>query len=202
MGLGATVGADLLAVPFPKMILSMAQAISKGQMALDMASLQTLKVLANTKFDFIPEFTEVLTPKPLPPVSIGGGQTVTPTGVNVDFTKSPAVKLTMIQAGILPTFYQFTESIIEVKMSISSKVESQSEFEFGASLEVSADFLFGSATFSSHVNYKTSNTYSYSAEGSSLLRTTLKPTPPPGRMMPKFITVNALVQPPVITTSE
>ncbi|PYS44968.1 MAG: hypothetical protein DMF71_01575 [Acidobacteria bacterium] len=64
MGLGATVGADLLAVPFPKMILSMAQAISKGQMALDMASLQTLKVLANTKFDFIPEFTEVLTPKP------------------------------------------------------------------------------------------------------------------------------------------
>ena len=129
MGLGATVGADLLAVPFPKMILSMAQAISKGQMALDMASLQTLKVLANTKFDFIPEFTEVLTPKPLPPVSIGGGQTVTPTGVNVEFTKSPAVKLTMIQAGILPTFYQFTESIIEVKMSISSKVESQSEFE-------------------------------------------------------------------------
>jgi hypothetical protein len=201
MGLGATVGADLLAVPFPKMILSMAQAISKGQMALDLASLNTLKVLANTKFDYIPEFTEVLTPKPLP-VSIPGGGSVTATGVNVEFTKSPAVKLTMIQAGILPTFYQFTESIIEVKMSISSKAETQSEFEFGASLEVSADFLFGSATFSSHVNYKTSNTYSYSAEGSSLLRTTLKPTPPPGRLMPKFITVNALVQPPVITTSE
>jgi hypothetical protein len=201
MGLGATVGADLLAVPFPKMILSMAQAISKGQMALDLASLNTLKVLANTKFDYIPEFTEVLTPKPLP-VRIPGGGSVTATGVNVEFTKSPAVKLTMIQAGILPTFYQFTESIIEVKMSISSKAETQSEFEFGASLEVSADFLFGSATFSSHVNYKTSNTYSYSAEGSSLLRTTLKPTPPPGRLMPKFITVNALVQPPVITTSE
>jgi hypothetical protein len=201
MGLGATVGADLLAVPFPKMILSMAQAIAKGQMALDMASLQTLKVLANSKFDYIPEFTEVLTPKTITGVSMPGGLPP-PTGVDVTFTKSPAVKLTMIQAGILPTFYQFTESIIEVKMSISSKAETQSEFEFGASLEVSADFFFGSATFSSHVNYKTSNTYSYSAEGSSLLRTTLKPTPPPGRMMPKFITVNALVQPPVITTSE
>ena len=31
MGLGATVGADLLAVPFPKMVLSLAQAIAKGQ---------------------------------------------------------------------------------------------------------------------------------------------------------------------------
>jgi hypothetical protein len=201
MGLGATVGADLLAVPFPKMVLSLAQAIAKGQMALDLASLNTLKVLANTKFDFIPEFTEVLTPKPLPPIVTPGG-TVTPTGVDVTFTKSPAVKLTMIQAGILPTFYQFTESIIEVKMSISSKAETSSEFEFGASVEASADFFFGSASFSSHVNYKSSNTYSYSAEGSSLLRTTLKPTPPPGRMMPKFITVNALVTPPVITTSE
>src|SRR5204862_4824066 len=54
MGLGATVGADLLAVPFPKMVLSLAQAIAKGQTALDVASLNTLKVLANTEFDYIP----------------------------------------------------------------------------------------------------------------------------------------------------
>jgi hypothetical protein len=108
----------------------------------------------------------------------------------------------MLQAGILPTFYQFTESIIEVKMSISSKTESESEFEFGASAEVSAGFLFASGTFSSHVNYKTTNKYSYSVEGSSLLRTTLKPSPPPTRMMPRFILVNALVNPPTVTTSE
>jgi hypothetical protein len=190
------VGQDLLDVPFPKMVLSLAQAISKGQMALDLASLNTLKVLAKTKFDWVPEVTEVLTPNPM---TVGG---VTVTGVNVTATESPAIQLSMIQAGILPTFYQFTESIIEVKMSISSKTESQSEFEFGAEASVSGGFLFASGSFSSHVNYKTSNKYSYSVEGSSLLRTTLKPTPPPTRVMPKFITVNALVSPPTVTTSE
>jgi hypothetical protein len=196
MGLGATVGADLLAVPFPKMVLSLAQAIAKGQTALDQASLNTLKVLAKTKFDYIPELTEVLTPHDI----TAGGTTVT--GVDVDLIAPRALKMTMLQAGIVPTFYQFTESVIEVKMTISSKVESQSEFEFGLETEASAGFLFASGSVSSHVNFKTSNTYSYSAEGSSLLRTTLKPTPPPARMMPRFITVNALVQPPTVTFSE
>jgi hypothetical protein len=196
MGLGATVGADLLAVPFPKMVLSLAQAIAKGQTALDQASLNTLKVLAKTKFDYIPELTEVLTPHDIN----AGGTTVT--GVDVDLIAPRALKMTMLQAGIVPTFYQFTESVIEVKMTISSKVESQSEFEFGLETEASAGFLFASGSVSSHVNFKTSNTYSYSAEGSSLLRTTLKPTPPPARMMPRFITVNTLVQPPTVTFSE
>ncbi|MGH3052202.1 MAG: hypothetical protein ACRDM8_04485 [Gaiellaceae bacterium] len=197
MGLGATVGADLLAVPFPKMVLSLAQAIAKGQLALDQASLNTLKVLAKTKFDYIPEITEVLSPSE--DINAGG---VTVTGVDVELITPRALKLTLLQAGIVPTFYQFTESVIEVKMSISSKVESQSEFEFGIETEASAGFLFASGSVSSHVNFKTSNTFSYSAEGSSLLRTTLKPTPPPSRMMPRFITVNTLVQPPTVTFSE
>jgi hypothetical protein len=196
MGLGATVGADLLAVPFPKMVLSLAQAIAKGQTALDKASLGTLKVLAKTKFDYIPEITEVLTPFDIN----AGGTTVT--GVDVELVVPRALKMTMLQAGIVPSFYQFTETVIEVKMSISSKVESESEFEFGIETEASAGFLFASGSVSSHVNFRTQNTYSYSAEGSSLLRTTMKPTPPPARMMPRFITVNALVQPPVVTFSD
>jgi hypothetical protein len=196
MGLGATVGADLLAVPFPKMVLSLAQAIAKGQTALDKASLGTLKVLAKTKFDYIPEITEVLTPVDI----TAGGTTVT--GVDVELVVPRALKMTMLQAGIVPSFYQFTETVIEVKMSISSKVESESEFEFGIETEASAGFLFASGSVSSHVNFRTQNTYSYSAEGSSLLRTTMKPTPPPARMMPRFITVNALVQPPVVTFSD
>ena len=190
-------GSDLLAVPFPKMVLSLAQAIAKGQLALDQASLNTLKVLAKTKFDYIPEITEVLSPSE--DINAGG---VTVTGVDVELITPRALKLTLLQAGIVPTFYQFTESVIEVKMSISSKVESQSEFEFGIETEASAGFLFASGSVSSHVNFKTSNTFSYSAEGSSLLRTTLKPTPPPARMMPRFITVNTLVQPPTVTFSE
>jgi hypothetical protein len=197
MGIGETVGADLLATPMPAMVLSLAQAIAKGQTALDIASLNTLKVLASTNFDYVPEITEVIEPKR----TYDAGQGITVTGVDARLIPVQTASLTLLQAGITPTFYQFTESIIEVKMSISSKVSSQSEFEFGLETKAEGGFLFASASMSAHVNFKTSNTYSYSAEGSSLLRTTLKPTPTPPRIMPRFITVNTLVTPPQITTS-
>src|SRR5439155_5186809 len=93
MGLGATVGADLLAVPFPKMVLSLAQAIAKGQLALDQASLNTLKVLSRTKFDYIPEITEVLSPRPFTTHGIEV------TGVDVEAVASPPLSMTLLQAG-------------------------------------------------------------------------------------------------------
>ena len=90
-----------------------------------------------------------------------------------------------------PTFYQFTESIIEVKMAISTK--SSSEF----SLEVQAEGGF--ACFSASVDAKYSSSYSYSVDGSSLLRTTLKPVPPPARLVPRTVTVNTLTTPATVT---
>src|SRR5260370_40354164 len=106
-----SVGQDLLDVPFPQMIFSMAQAIAKGQLALDKSSIETLKVLANTKFDWLPEITEVLYPRPIP-ISTGhpgtGGLTVT--GVGVDVEPAQFQKMTLLQAGSNPTFYQFTDS--------------------------------------------------------------------------------------------
>jgi hypothetical protein len=210
-----SIGKDLLDVPFGDMIFSMANAIANSQRKLDAASLRTLRTLAGTKFDWIPEVTEVLTPKPLDPITVGSN-TITPTGVNVTSVASPPIKLTLLQAGLVPQFYQFTESIIEVKISLSSKLDVSHSSEVDIGLEVDTNVEFGggivgffggpsgsvSTSFSSHVNIKNSVTYSYSAEGSSLLRTTLKPVPPPVRFMPRFITVNALVSPPVVTTSE
>src|SRR5207249_7455704 len=63
-----------------------------------------------------------------------------------------------------------SSDLIEVKMSISQKTSSSSELEAGASLSVQGGFGPVSVAFAAHVNYKSSNTYSYSAEGSSLLR--------------------------------
>lgn len=193
------VGQELLNVPFPKMIFDMAMAIAKGQMALDKASVQTLMVLAKTSFNWVPEITEVLQPFPFTPK----GTSIEVTGVRPTTTISDPVSLTLLQAGITPTFYQFTESIIEVKMSISSKTEESSSLDVGVDVSASANFLFGSATVSSHVNYSTASKYSYSVDGSSLLRTTLKPVPPPKRIMPRFILVNAVDPSKVtVTTSD
>ena len=200
-----SIGQDLLDVPFPEMVFKLANAVAQGQRRLDKASIETARALAKATVRVIPEIYELI--QFAPPRNVGG---VPVTGINVEFGAADPVTYTLLQAGILPTFYQFTESVIEVKISISQRTSGTSEFEFGASLEVSAeasaDFLFASGsvstTFSSHVNYKSSNTYSYSAEGSSLLRTTLKPVPPPARLIPRIVTIDATKTPPVVTTTQ
>lgn len=207
-----SVGQELLDVPFPEMVFKLANAIAQGQRRLDRASLDTAKALAKAKVKVIPEIYEVIQPGAVKDV---GGVPVT--GVDVRFSTADPVSYTLLQAGLTPTFYQFTESLIEVKMSISQRTEVSSELEMGAEFEVSTEveaeahanfFLFGgsakvktTSTFSSHVNYTNSTKYSHSVEGSSLLRTTLKPVPPPPRLLPRIVTVNALKQPPEVTVA-
>jgi hypothetical protein len=206
------VGQDLLDVPFPAMVMNLAFAIAKGQMALDRTSLATARMLARERVMLIQEIQEIIEPD-FRSVDVtvrdedGAPHTesITVTGARVKFDSMEPEQFTLLQAGLQPTFYQFTESIIEVKMSISMKTTRSSEFEVGATLEASASWGWGSAAFSSSVNYKTSNTYSYSAEGSSLLRTTLKPVPPPSRLTPRVLTINTLPmlqgQPAEVTAS-
>jgi len=198
------IGQELLDVPFPDMVYNLANAIARGQRKLDMASLETARALAKATVKVIPELYEVIE---WGQVKTPEGSTTPITGVKVTMDAADPVKYTLLQAGLMPTFYQFTESIIEVKISISYRTERESSAEYNwameTSVEAEAGFLFGSAsvssTFSSSVNYKTSSTYSYSAEGSSLLRTTLKPVPPPARLIPRIVTVDATKSPPVIT---
>jgi hypothetical protein len=194
-----SVGQELLNVPFPQMVRSLAMAIADGQRALDRSSVDTARLLAQEKIALIEEIHEVIKPA-FDDVELDDGTTVRITGATVDATSTPPKAYTLMQAGLFPTFYQFTESIIEVKMAISSRTSSTSELEAGASLGIN----YGPVSFAAHVNFKSSQTYSYSVEGSSLLRTTLKPVPPPARISPRIITVNTLPtlmgQPPTVTT--
>jgi hypothetical protein len=191
-----SIGRELLDVPFPSMVRSLAMAIADGQRALDKTSLETARTLAREQVPLIEEITELI--EPTGRGTVGG---IPVTGATVTVTSTPEKNYSLLQAGLAPTFYQFTESIIEVKISISTKTSSSSELEAGASLGIN----YGPVSFSAHVNYKSSQTYSYSAEGSSLLRTTLKPVPPPTRLSPRVITVNTLPllqgQPATVTTA-
>lgn len=195
-----SVGQDLLDTPFPEMVQNLAFAIAKGQMALDRSSMDTARLLAREQVEVITEMSEVIVPDPYN-VNVGGGETIRVTGAKVNFDQARPTRMSLMQAGLFPTFYQFTESIIEVKMSISQKSSSSSELEAGASLEIKGGWGPVSVAFAAHVNYKSSQTYSYSAEGSSLLRTTLKPVPPPSRLTPRIVTVNTLVTPPLVTAA-
>ena len=203
-----SIGQELLNVPFPDMIYKMANAIAQGQRRLDKSSLDTARALAKLRVSVIPDIYEIVEKKKLSDtldagVELPGASTGDVETIAVRTESAKAVSMTLMQAGLMPTFYQFTESLIEVKISISHRSSSSREFEAGAEFEVSTEaeahgslFGFGgsasvSTTFASHVNYKSASTYDYSAEGSSLLRTTLKPVPPPARIMPRIVTIDA-----------
>jgi hypothetical protein len=207
------VGAELASVPFGKMIYDMASAIARSQVALDKASIQLVKVLAATTFDYIPDIVETLTPNPrtIPILDANGSPAVdasgnpvppiTVTGVMVQTDISDPVSLTLLQAGVNPTFYAFTNSTIEVKMSITSTQESSNTLSIGVTTQASANFLFASGSVTTHVNFTSSNKYSYSVTGSSSMSTTLAPVPPPKNMMPRFFLINAM-DPTKITISQ
>jgi len=198
-----SVGAELGSVPFGKMIYDMASAIARSQTALDRASIALVQVLAVTHFDYIPDVVETLTPQTRHvqvldnngnPTDLldANGKPVTVTGVHVDADVSPSFPLTLLQAGVNPTFYQFTNTTIQVKLSITSTTEIDDTFNTTQDSQGNQNFLFSSGAVSSHVNASYSAKFSYTAEGASSLQTTMMPVPPPKAMMPRFILVNAM----------
>lgn len=89
------------------------------------------------------------------------------------------VRISMLELGFTPTFYQFVDTVIELKMSISmnSSVEtSQSSTRISA--KASLGFFSAKANVSC-VSASFASKYQYSAEGSSIMRTKLVPIPPP-----------------------
>lgn len=139
----AKVGQELLNVPFGDMILQMSMAIAESQSKLDENAVEVAKFLSET---------EVELPK-----------------INPSDTGSE--KFSLLALGFTPPFYNFTESIIEVKMAIT--MATSSEFKLGVKAKA------GWGPFSASVNASYSRKYDYKVEGSSLLRTKLVPVPAP-----------------------
>lgn len=136
-----SVGQELLNTPFPEMVQKLALAIAEAQTKLDMNSTEVARFMSETEIE-------------LPKIS---GQ-----GTN---------KFPLIALGFFPSFYQFQEAEIEVKMAIT--MAKTREFELG----VKAKAGFGPFAASVNATYKSK--YNYSQEGSSTLRVKLAPAPPP-----------------------
>lgn len=136
------VGQELLNVPFDEMVLKLALAVAEGQTALDANSVVVAQKLATTSIE-------------LPSIS----------------DPATTVEFPLIALGFFPKFYEFPESIIEVKMAITMARETEAKATVKAKV--------GWGPFSASVNASYSSKYSYKVEGSSLLRTRLTPVPPP-----------------------
>lgn len=196
------IGQELLDIPFGEMLRDLAFAIAEGQLALDKSSIATLQHLLTTNVGLVTEVTEIIEPS-VQQVQVGN-QLMPITGASIRSSGGQPVTMSLLQAGLQPTFYQFTEATLEVKLSISVKRTEESESETQPNSSPSNVRVGGFKTraFASSVNYRTSNTFSYKAEGASVIRATLRPVPPPPRVTPRTVTVNALVSPPIVTINE
>jgi hypothetical protein len=154
------IGKDLLDLPFSEVVRNLAFAIAEGQLELDRSSIATLQFLIDNHVSIIPEISEVIAPA-VRTVPISGSSPISVTGVSVTASGAAPVDMSLLQAGILPTFYQFTEATIEVKLSITMKETTSSETK-GTSLDCGRQV--GALAFGSPVDYRTANTYSYTAQ--------------------------------------
>jgi len=101
-----SVGQELLDVPFPEMIASMGRGIADAQNQLDMNSVEVAKVLAETEIEVVPAIT----------------RTIDSEG-EVTYSSATPIDVSLLQAGLFPTFYQFSEAVIEVEMDIKTTTE-------------------------------------------------------------------------------
>lgn len=167
-----SVGTELLNTPFPEMVRTLGIGIAEAQYELDIVSLKIARMMAG------------YAPDPEPDAS-GGAPPPTPATPE----RTILVKLgdgneySLLELGFTPTFYQFVDTLIELKMSISMSRETnrkRSSTQVHASVSGKVGFFSASAKMSvSSVSASYSSKYQYSAEGSSLIRTKLVPIPAP-----------------------
>jgi len=186
------VGNELQEVAFGELVRSIAQGIADGQRALDLNSLNTMQVLANTPVSVIPEVSEVIVPAPFQVnVPVSGQSPVWVTGARVLASAAQPVQMSALQAGLLPTFYQFTEATIHAKVSIQLRQAEQTDTDQRKQTGIFA--------FASHVNFRAQNTYSYKVDAAASVNVIMRPIPPSVRLQPSVVTVNALGAKPTVT---
>ncbi len=165
----ANIGKELLDVPLPAMVKSLAAGIAEAQFDLDMMSMRLAQMMSGGEYELEDPDQPGTTRKVRSLVEFDGN----------DYS--------LLELGFTPTFYQFVDTIIEVKMSISTSTTTEQTRKSAAAHVTSkakGGLGFFSARASMSVNVSAvsasySNKYQYSAEGASLLRTKLTPVPAP-----------------------
>lgn len=164
-----SVGQELLDVPLPEMVAKLAMGIATAQSALDENSVNTAQLLAGTTVPVVLNVTQIID-----------------TDGSVSFTQSDPVDVSLLQIGLLPTFYQFSEATIEVSMDIKTTTSRQTNVKVGAQAKV------GFALWSASVRVDVSHNRKFGKEvhGTSRMVTRLSPVSPPQRIAPVLTVVD------------
>lgn len=147
----SSVGAELLNAPFPQMVRELGVGIAEAQFALDQVSIKITQLMAGYKLN-------------------DQGNLVADNSSFIKLTAN-GESYSLLALGFTPTFYQFVDTVIELKMAVSMTQSSE------VSLSSKANVLFVAS-----VNASYSQKYQYSVEGSSLMRTKLVTVPAPAAL--------------------
>lgn len=149
-------------VSFADMVRMLAEGIADAQASLDQTSAEMVVVLADTKVPVIPRVTE----------------TIDEDG-NISYEHADAVEVSLLDLGIVPTFYQFSEAKVEVAMDlmiVEEKSESGTEKKRHGIFAGTSDIRF-------------ERKMNRNVDVSSKLKATLVPVPKPIRIEPVRTTV-------------
>ena len=149
------VGKELLNAPFPQLVRTLGVGIAEAQYALDRVSIKIAQLMAGFK------------------LKDDGTLERDETALIKLRENDPGVSL--LALGFTPTFYQFVETYIELKLAISMKSEQETKAE--SSVGGVAWSPFG--VIAASVNASYSQKYQYEANGSSEMRTKLVTVPAP-----------------------
>lgn len=160
----STIGRDLTNVPFGELVQKLGLAIAEAQFELDRTSVRIAQLMAGLTEDEngnLSKDDQVL-------IALS--------------TDANDRKYSLLELGFVPTFYQFVDTIIEVKISITVQQTDETIIknkERQGTQGAWQRFWTKKPVKSSVVNAKYASKYQYSAEGSSLIRTKLATVPPP-----------------------
>ncbi len=146
---------------FGDLVRMLAEGIADAQASLDRSSAAMVVELANTEVEIIPNVTEV----------IGEDGLVT-------FTNGAPQTVSLLQLGVRPTFYQFSQAVVEVVMDVKIV---ENETETGQRRY---------SLFADTSNVRFERKLNRDVKVSSKLTATLVPVPMPLRLEPVITTVS------------
>ncbi len=182
------IGQDLMNIPLGEMVRSIAMAIADAQFQLDKSSIMMAEFMSGERVLRDINTGDLIDANGRPtqtPVTLDSrvffGYTINNEG------KREAQRLSMLELGFVPNFYQFVDTMIEIKLALRIN-KSKGPGSAPVLTSTPVDATYASA-------------YNYSAEFAAVFKTKLVPIPPPSALEERLRGLLAQQQPTTPATS-